>query len=105
MINLKEALVELQQKDYRTIQEETAWKWASRSCASYENCATVEGQSAKLVCWTLAEEYYHEAVEHAALVEGNESLVNQVRQAVHVYQEKAALVMAPGKDPKELDIV
>lgn len=103
MLNVEQALVELEQKDYRTIQEETAWKWASRACACYQNCVSSE-ISGRLECWTLAEEYYHEAIEHAALVEGQPYLVQEVRDAIAPYQEKAATAMSPEQE-KESDVV
>jgi len=62
-----------------------------------------EAPEKKLICWTLAEEYYHEAIEHAALVEGKDGLVRQVREAIHPFQEKAAISM--GANPKEVDVV
>lgn len=92
MINLEEAIQELSQKSYGQVQEETAWKWASRAAASYQNCLTA-GNDTKLICWTLGEEYYHEAVEHAALDSNNPGLLQQVRDAVHHFQEKAAQSM------------
>lgn len=89
MFNVEKALQELSEKTYRQIQEETAWTWLSRAAASYQNCLEEE-PSRRLVCWTLGEEYYHEAIEHGALTEGNENLVQELREAVRPYQEKAA---------------
>lgn len=101
MIKLKEAKEELEKKTYREIQKSTAWTWASRAAASYDNCAKADKD--KLVLWTVAEEFYHEAIEHAALVEGEEDLVKEVREAVSPYQEKAATSM--GVDPKKVDVI
>lgn len=67
MLKVKEAKEELSKKTYRDIQVETAWKWASRAAASYENVLTCADDK-KFATYLLAEEYYHEAVEHAALV-------------------------------------
>lgn len=101
MLDVESAKKELGDKSYGQIQEETAWKWASRACASYEN--VVEAQKArKLIYWTIAEELYHEAVEHAAL-SGSDELLVKIRDSVHPYQEKAAESM--GVDPEALDIV
>lgn len=102
MINLDEALEELQLKTYRQIQEETAWKWAGRACASYQNCLQ-EVPANRLICWTLGEEYYHEAVEHAALAEETSDLMQAIRDTVHPFQEKAALSM--GANPETADLV
>lgn len=101
MINLEQAKLDLQQKTYATIQEETAWTWASRACVSYQNCVAAQFP-AKLICWSLGEEYYHEAIEHAALNSSNPGLVQQVRDAVHQYQEQASNSM--GANPP-VDVV
>ena len=91
MLDLEKAKKELSEKNLQQIQTETAWTWASRSAVSFENCLTAEG-SKKLACWSIGEEYYHEALEHAALVEG-EDVIGQVKQALEPYHEKAALDM------------
>lgn len=104
MLKVKEAEKELKEKSYREIQKETAWKWASRAAASYEQCVKVK-KADKLVHWTIAEEFYHEAVEHAALVEGEEDLLKSIREAVHPYMEKAAEIMSPSTDKEDLDII
>lgn len=95
MINLEAAQAELKQKNYRQIQEETAWKWASRAAACYQNC--VDGHVDSLSCWTLGEEYLHEAIEHAALAEADQDLLKAVLAEVIPYQEKAAAYMSSGK--------
>lgn len=102
MINLKAAKEELEKKSYGEIQEETAWKWASRACASYDNCKSAKKKE-KLVYWTVAEEFYHEAIEHAALVEGNDGLLGEIRKAVHPYLEDAAVSMEA--DPEKVDVI
>lgn len=85
---MEEAKRELSQKNLNQIQTETAWKWASRAAASFENCLSETG-SKKLACWSIGEEYFHEALEHAALVEGDD-LISQVKKELVPYQEKAA---------------
>lgn len=89
MLDLEKAKLELEQKSYAQIQEETAWTWASRACVSYQNCSNVSFPE-KLACWSMGEEYYHEAVEHAALTVDNFGLLKQVRDAVHPFQENAS---------------
>ena len=91
MLKVDEAKQELSQKNLQQIQTETAWKWASRAAASFDNCLSAEG-TRKLACWSIGEEYYHEALEHAALVEGAD-LIGQVKQALEPYHEKAAADM------------
>jgi hypothetical protein len=102
MLKLKEAKKELEEKTYREVQEETAWKWASRAAASYQNCADA-AKGNRLALWTIGEEFYHEALEHAALVEGEDDLLKDIREAVHPYQEKAAESM--GYDAEKADVI
>lgn len=92
MIDLQKAMVELQQKTYAQIQEETAWTWASRACVSYQGSLVAELPQ-KLVLFALGEEYFHEAVEHAALNVSTPNLLQQVRDAVHPFQENASHAM------------
>lgn len=101
MIDLAKAKLELTQKSYAQIQDETAWTWASRACVSYQNCVAEEFPK-KLVCWTLGEEYYHEAIEHAALNSNNPGLVQQIRDVVHPFQQGASDCM--GANPS-VDVV
>jgi hypothetical protein len=102
MLKVDEASKELETKSYGQIQKETAWKWASRAAASYQNCSKAK-HSEQLVLWTVGEEFYHEAIEHAALVESEDDLPRKIREAVHPYQEDASWSM--GFDPEKADIV
>lgn len=102
MLKVDEASKELESKSYGQIQKETAWKWASRAAASYVNCKNAK-KDEKLVFWTVAEEFYHEAIEHAALFEGDETLVSTIRKEIHTYQESAAESM--GADPEKVDVI
>lgn len=67
--SIGDALVELRKKTLHQIQIETAYKWAGRACA-----ASMMGKPND------AEEYAHEAIEHAAL-SGDDSLLAEVRRA------------------------
>jgi hypothetical protein len=90
MLKIEEASKELATKSYSEVQKDTAWKWASRAAASYLFMLEAEIQL-KVGFWTVAEEFYHEAIEHAALTaEDPGDLVKKIREAVHPYQEKAA---------------
>lgn len=91
MLNVQESQAELKVKNYNQIQSETAWKWGSRAAACFQNL--LDGHPDKLACWTLGEEYLHEAVEHAALC-ADGALVKLVRDAVTPYQEQASAAMA-----------
>jgi hypothetical protein len=62
--DIEAALKEVQEKTIAEIEEETAYKWASRSYSCYELYKDTEELK-----WLLrAEEYFNEAVEHGALV-------------------------------------
>jgi hypothetical protein len=89
MLKIREAKKELAEKSYRDIQESTAWTWASRGVASYQNVMIVS-KDKKMAYYLLAEEYSHEAREHAALVEaGASSLLSQVQAAIVPHALKA----------------
>lgn len=96
-LKVKEARKELEDKTYREIEVETAWKWASRAAAAYEK---VKESGNKLGAWSVAEEFYHEAVEHAALSEDEGELLKKIKKAVEPYQEQAAEVMADALEKK-----
>lgn len=102
MLDLDKAREELKNKSYGQLQTDTAWVLGSRACISYENSIVATG-SDKLVLWSVAEELFHEALEHAALAT-DDSLVKTVRDAVHPYQEKAAASIMPPNEDK-LDTV
>lgn len=64
MLDVKAALQEVQQKSAEQIEQETAYKWASRAIA----CDMLYKQTG-LLHWLLrAEDMKHEALEHAAVV-------------------------------------
>jgi hypothetical protein len=88
MLDLEKARQELSQKSLDDVQTETAWTWASRAAVSFENCLSAVG-IAKFTYFALGEEYMHEALEHAALVE-SQDVISQVKQELVPYQERAA---------------
>lgn len=88
MLDLEKARQELGEKNLDQIQKETAVTWASRAAVSFENCLTSEGIK-KITCFAIGLEYYHEALEHASLVEG-EDVLSQIKKELVPYQEKAA---------------
>ena len=90
MLNIKEAKEELTNKSYKDIQTETTWKWGSRAAASYQNLIDTVNNHEKLMLSYLAEEYYHEAIEHAALVEDDGKLVKKFQQEIAELKAKAA---------------
>jgi len=65
ILDTKGAIQEILSKSEGQIQRETAYKWASRAMA----CYWLYGRSGDM-SWALrAEEYRHEAIEHAAVAE------------------------------------
>jgi hypothetical protein len=63
MIDIESALKELKTKSLDTIQRETSYKWASRALAAQKLFGT---DNQFMLDYN---EYVHEALEHAALVE------------------------------------
>ena len=70
----KDALAELDKKDMKTIQVETAEKWCGRALA-----AKLMGRAERDVT-----EFAHEAVEHAAL-SGDEAALRTIRIALEEF--------------------
>jgi hypothetical protein len=66
-LKINKAKEELKHKSYLEIQRETAWTWASRSAVSYELAIEEKDLHRKVSIFQVAEEYHHEAIEHAAL--------------------------------------
>lgn len=73
---IEDGLAELRKKTLHQIQVETAIKWCGRACA-----AALMGRMDD------AEEYAHEAIEHAAL-SGDDSLLKGVRSALAKFSVK-----------------
>jgi hypothetical protein len=66
---------ELQEKSIKDIQIDTAKKWAARAYVAFEIAAyfSSEDRDSAIGWFHVGEEYRHEALKHAALVEGKES--------------------------------
>ena len=90
MLKVDKAREELKEKSYLEIQKETAWKWASRAAASYELATEEKDLRNKVAIYQVAEEYYHEAIEHAALCEDRGDLLNKLEKELDKYRDKAA---------------
>ena len=74
MDSLEQATQELMRKTMRDIQVETAYVWAYRSQAARKlaDKARLAGALADAGAWAMdAQEYEHEALEHAALAGDN----------------------------------
>lgn len=82
------ALEEVQQKDEKTIERETAMKWASRSMAVFVLAAREVDpvKKCKLLDW--GDDLFHEAAEHAALVKDYGKTVKVVQKAIEKYRDR-----------------
>lgn len=67
---IEKAREELSEKGINQIQFETSLKWAARAVVAYENSVVADTASMALSWLEFGNEYAHEAMEHAALVEG-----------------------------------
>ena len=82
MLDVESAKKELAEKTLDQIQRETAWKWASRAAASFENVIVADPEK-KVSIYMAGAEYLHEAIEHASLVfDGDGALVDEIRLAI-----------------------
>lgn len=69
MMDVEKAKQELQQKTLQQIQRDTALSWGARTMAVIEFSDQAKSQT-ELLHWMVdAHEYYHEALEHGALVD------------------------------------
>jgi hypothetical protein len=87
MLKVEDAKKELKEKSYDEIQVETAWKWASRAAASFENVISAP-IGKKLSFFMAGQEYLHEAVEHASLAE-DDGLVSAIKTDTFEYIAEA----------------
>lgn len=85
---IKYAHAELANKTRKQIEEETAYRWAARAIAAFQ--LSVNSQQHER--WMRdAADYYHEAVEHAALADESGDLLRRVRQWVHQHVPRGVL--------------
>lgn len=82
---LEEARREIEAKSRSQIEEETAWKWAARAVAAYQNAHRLGGRNIANRLLRDATDYYHEAIEHAALADHDGDVLRTVRQWIHRY--------------------
>jgi hypothetical protein len=75
------ARVELKEKTYLEIQEATATTWCARALECFDSARTSRRLVGKFGWFTVACEYAHEAIEHAALFEDGGSLLGEVETA------------------------
>lgn len=87
MLKVDEAKKELKAKSYISIQEETAWRWASRAAAAF-SIAISEDLPYKHLMYSMGNSYFGEATEHASEVSAE--LVQEIKNAVNPYEEKSS---------------
>jgi hypothetical protein len=82
-LNLDKGDKDVSEKSLSDIQKETAWTWASRAAACYEKLAKTGDWKWK----TDAEEYRHEAVEHAALIgDSHPHVLEEIHKSLEKYR-------------------
>lgn len=89
-IDITKALKELNTKTHQEIEEESALSWANKACAAYYliSHGGLQPQDA-LRRLIEAEDYFGEAIEHAAKKEDMGSFVHQLQVAIKPYQDAA----------------
>lgn len=87
MTQLDEARRELQTKARAEIEGETAYRWAARAIAAYENYARTSDLQWLRDC----AHYFDEACEHAALADASGAALRAVRQWVAQYVPQGVL--------------
>lgn len=89
LLDPKEAAKELQQKTEKEIQHETAIKWGNRAAQAFINSKTSDDREERLEWFIAAEEYYHESLEHAALVYDDGKLLSSLQKELDQYKKIA----------------
>jgi hypothetical protein len=89
MLRVDEAKKELAEKSYAQIQKETAWKWASRAAAAFDLCKDEVDLAKKVAMYQTAQEFEHEAVEHAALYEDCGTLLTEIHGQLEPHKDAA----------------
>lgn len=83
-LDLYAALVEIREKSVAQIEKDTAYKWASRAIVCYKLFVSTGEQS-----WLpVAENYEHEALEHAALVRDRGETLKAVEDEIDMWKSK-----------------
>jgi hypothetical protein len=90
-LDIKTSLAEIQQKSLTEIQRETAEKWCARSLAAY----MLFHEHGDTTWYLDAEEYRHEALEHAALIEDDGATFREVMSVVNKARAEAMGKMTP----------
>lgn len=86
---LADARVEVARKSRELIHEDTAWKWAARAIVAFE---LHERGPSDATDWLIdAADFYHEALEHAAVADHSGDVLRRVREWIHRYVPEGAI--------------
>jgi hypothetical protein len=89
---LADARHELAHKTRQDVDRETAWKWAARAVAAYQRSQHSTDPLRDAMSWIRdAQDYYHEAIEHAALADHSGEVLRVVREWIHRHVPRGAL--------------
>jgi hypothetical protein len=88
-LDFSDELKELQEKDEKQIEYETALKWSRRACAAYVLSLESSETADKLNFFILGEDLRHEAIEHAALYGDAGFLLNELQLEIDKHRKKA----------------
>ena len=75
---IRQATLELREKSFEQIEEDTAIAWAGRAIAAYRRI--VPGGESERYWRRLALDFAHEAIEHAASAKDGADLVHTLRR-------------------------
>jgi hypothetical protein len=98
VFKISDAQDELSKKTYHDIQKETAYKWGSRAIACFINAGHELNLIKKFGLIQLGEEYRHESIEHAALVEDAGKTLAFVQAEMEHYRSDALKGLEEKKD-------
>ena len=93
---LHDARHEVGVKSRSQIEEETAYKWAARAIVAYETYVRTQRpkympSAGSEVYLRDAGDYYHEAIEHAALADESGDVLRDVREFVYKHVQRGVL--------------
>ena len=86
MWDIEKAFLEVQKRTNSDIDKETAYKWASRAAACLIYIKKTKPEGKEKVKWFLrSQEFYHEALEHAALTPDPGALIKEINDKLKEY--------------------
>lgn len=89
MLDITEALEEIQNENEAAIETKTALKWAARSAACFQLALEAEDEMVTLSWLFRGIDTEHEALEHAAFADDDGKLLAELKSDIMVYKMKA----------------